>query len=238
MEALLYDVYIADAEIFTYKSSLPPDSMKRQELLQSVLKKHKTTKAILDSSLVWYAGNLVKYTKMNERLSKRYVKLTEELKAKQIEESDTLENFTYFPLQEKNFSLTAKDLPQNVYTFRADTTIKRFGGIYELQFDALGITADMQPEVTFCIKCADTTIVDRKKIENNGLFSFSVSLQARQQANEFYGSIYFPETNNDMNVHIHNFTIFEESYPTVVKTERKVDNIERKLYNAKPPEKK
>ncbi|GHV09279.1 hypothetical protein FACS1894160_4810 [Bacteroidia bacterium] len=215
MEALLYDVYIADAEIYTYKSPLPPDSLMRQELLQSVLTKHQTTHAIFDSSLVWYSGNLTKYIKMNDRISKRYAQLIDELKKKQIEESDISDNFTHFPLKEKNFTITAKDLPQNVYTFKADTTIKQFGGIYDLQLDALGITADMQPVVTFCVKCADTTIVSRKNIDNNGSFDISISLQAKQQANEFYGSIYFLETNNRMNVHIHNLTILQQSYPNV-----------------------
>jgi hypothetical protein len=152
---------------------------------------------------------------MNERVSKRYAQLIDELKEKLIEESNIPDNFTYFPLKEKNFTLTVKDLPQNIYTFKADTTITQLGGTYDLQLEALGITADMRPVVTFCVKCADTTIVSRKNIDDNGSFDVSIDLQAKQQANEFYGSIYFPETHNGMNVYIHNFTIFQQSSPKV-----------------------
>ena len=210
METVLFDVYIAQAEIDN-NNAVFSDSARKADLLNAVLQKHKINKAVFDSSLVWYSDNLENYIKVNEKIMKRYVKMTDDLRAKQVENPEMLiaeERGIQYPVNSKAFFLHREDLPQNVYAFEADTTLQESGGTYNLRFNVLGFSSKIRPAVTFCVQCQDTTIVRRDSIRGNGFFTMSVSVSPTKKVNRLYGSVYFPETYPGMNLFINRFSIF------------------------------
>jgi hypothetical protein len=209
MEKVLYDLYLADAEISVDYSAFSSDSARKQELLNSVLKKHKITEAALDTSLAWYSGHLDAYFKINDNLSKRYAKDAETLRKqegiaqkinKPVGSGDLV-----LPVKKERFLLMASDLPHNVYTFAADTALNWYGGSYELQFNILGLSASLRPIVTLCVQCLDTAFVMRDTIRRNGSFSTFVNIYQGKQARKLYGSIYFPDINSETTVFVHGF---------------------------------
>lgn len=210
MEKVLYDVYLAEAVINTDYPTFSSDSLRKQELFSSVLKKHKITQVDLDTSLAWYAGHLEKYFKINDNLSKRFTKETETLRQKDETAMKSIapNNATVLPVKKERFLLTSSDLLKNAaYTFKADTAISWYGGVYELQFNILGVSASLRPVVTLCVQCTDTTFVKRDTINQNGLFATYLTVLQRKQAKKLYGSIYFPDINPRTTVFIHRFSL-------------------------------
>ena len=212
MEAVLFDVYIAQAEIDNNHAAFS-DSARKADLLNTVFQKHKINKANFDSSLAWYSDNLEKYIKVNENIRKRYAKMVEDLRA---EQTGNLEEFTEkpgipYPVNNTTFFLRKENLPQNVYTFKADTSLSEYNGIYDLRFNVLGLPSKIRPAVTFCVQCGDTTIVRRDSIRGNGFFTMSVPAFPGKQVTRLYGSIYFPETGSDMTLFINRFSLSKKS---------------------------
>jgi hypothetical protein len=213
LEAVLFDMYIAQAEMDNNRSVFS-DSVRKHDLLNAVLRKHNITQADFDSSLVWYSDNLEQYIKVNEKISARYAKMTEDLKTRQTENPEMLiaeESAIRYPVKNRFFFLQKTDLPQNIYTFQADTTLHEYNGVYNLRFNVLGLPSEIRPVVTFCVQCQDTTIVQRDSIRGNGFFTMSIQVFSTQQVNSLYGSIYFPQTNSDMTLFISRFTISQKA---------------------------
>ena len=217
MEKVLYDIYLAEAEINANYAIFSSDSTRRKELLNSVLKKHKITEAVLDTSLAWYSGHLEKYFRINDNLNKRFTGEAEKLRTQQetaIKPDINTENSGFvLPVEKERFLLKISDLLCNAYTFRADAVLNRYGGAYKLQFQTLGISASLHPVVTLCIQCADTTFVKRDTISRDGLFETSINILRGKQAKELYGSIYFPEFYSGTAVFIQDFTLFHSFHP-------------------------
>jgi len=210
MEAVLFDVYIAQT-IMDENQTTFSDSARKADLLNAVFHKHKIEKAVFDSSLVWYSDNLDKYVKVNEKVMERYAKVAEDLKTKQAEspgmQIQEAPAFQY-PVENKAFFLRKVYLPQNVFTFKADTTLKEIGGVYNLRFNVLGLPSGMpHPVVTFCVQGQDTTIVRRDSIRGNGFFTMTIGVYPVRQVNWIYGSIHFSETRSDMTLFINRFSI-------------------------------
>jgi len=214
MEEVLYDIYLAEAEIDNNYAIFSSDSARKQELLNSVLKKHKITEAVLDTSLAWYSGRLEKYFKIIDKLNKRYTATAEKLRQQEEKERKPVnaDNLA-LPVKEERFLLRLSDLQNNFYPFESDTVLNRYGGVYELQFQAMGISASILPVVTLCVRCADTTFVKRDTVIQNGLFATSIDIIRGKQAKKLYGFIYFPEISPDMNVFIQNFTLSHSFQP-------------------------
>jgi hypothetical protein len=209
MEAVLFDMYIAQAEIDNNREVFS-DSARKHDLLNTVLRKHEITQADFDSSLVWYSDNLEKYVKVNEKITQRYAKITEDLKTQQLENPEMLiaeETGIRYPVKNQTFFLRKTDLPHHVYAFQADTALHEYNGVYDLRFSVLGLPSEIRPIVTFCVQCQDTTIVRRDSIRGNGFFTISAQVFSAKQVNRLYGSIYFPETNSDMTLFISRFAL-------------------------------
>ena len=81
MENVLFDLYIAETEITENSRIFSNDSAKRQDLLQSVFKKHKISQAKFDTSLVWYNTDLKRYLKINTQVTERYGSWIDRLQA-------------------------------------------------------------------------------------------------------------------------------------------------------------
>jgi len=209
MEAVLFDVYVAQTIIDNNRTTFS-DSARKADLLNAVFQKHKIDKAVFDSSLVWYSDNLDKYIKINEKVMGRYTKMTEELRTQQAEnpEMQIVEAPSiHYPVNNKTFFLRETDIPRNVYAFRADTTLKEFGGVYNLRFNVLGLPSKIRPVVTFCVQGPDTTIVRRDSLRENGFFTMTIGVFPARQVDRIYGSIHFSENHSDMTLFINRFRI-------------------------------
>jgi len=211
MEKVLYDIYLAEAEITSNYAVFSSDSARKQELLNSVLKKHKITEAVLDTSLAWYSGHLDRYFAINENLNKRYAEAEGKLKRQEelsVTATNTNTGNLLLLVNNERFFLKSSDLRNNAYTFKADTLLNRYGGACKLQFDVWGLSASLHPVVTLCVQCRDTVFVKRDTINQNGLFVSSIDIRQGKQIKNLYGSIYFPEVGpGGMTVFIQNFNL-------------------------------
>ena len=215
MKKVLYDVYLAEAEINANYNAFSSDSVRKQELLNSVLKKYKITEAVLDTSLAWYSGRLDAYLKINESVGKRYAETAEKLrreagmpaKTNHVTTADQM----LLPVGKEHFFLKSSDLLNNAFSYKADTVLNRYGGTYDLQFNILGITDSLRPVVTLCVQCLDTVFVKRDTINRNGSYKTSLEVLQGKQAKKLYGSIYFPNVNPEMTVLVRDFIIIYSS---------------------------
>ncbi|MDR2691280.1 MAG: DUF4296 domain-containing protein [Dysgonamonadaceae bacterium] len=209
MESLLFDMYIAQAEIDN-NHNVFSDSARKHDLLNAVFRKHGITQADFDSSLVWYSDNLEQYVKVNEKIIRRCAEMAEDLKTRQIENPEMLiaeETGVVYPVKNRTFFLRKTDLPQRVYTFQADTVLHEYNGAYDLRFCVLGLPPEIRPAVTFCVQCGDTAIVKRDSVRGNGFFTVSVSVLSAKPVSRLYGSIYFPEIDSDITLFFNHFTL-------------------------------
>ncbi len=85
MEALLYDYHIAQAIGNEYNGE---ERYKKELLLQYVFRKHHTTEAHFDSSLVWYTRNTEKLNKIYERIGDKLKQSNQNIS--ELAESNTL----------------------------------------------------------------------------------------------------------------------------------------------------
>jgi len=79
MANVLYDLYIAEVGIQENAAVFRNDTVKKQDFLRSVFKKHKVSQAQFDTSLVWYNANLDRYLKVNSQVTERYDRLIDKL---------------------------------------------------------------------------------------------------------------------------------------------------------------
>ena len=157
MENLLYDLHLAEGEINNNHSLFASDSIRKENLLNSVLKKHKVTRNQLDASIDWYAGNLDRYKKIGDNLSSRFEKDIQVLRdiasQSQMKNNPDLVELPFISDSTQFFNHYY--LPRNVFAFQTDTTFYKFGGTYEVHFNVLGINKTNNPELTFCVECAE-----------------------------------------------------------------------------------
>jgi len=210
MEAVLYDLYIAEAEISDNYTIFGNNQARKKDLMHALFQKHKISEAVFDTSLVWYADNLDKYVKINERVVARYTSLMEEMRqkqAKELAEKELAEKRHSFPMKETEFFLSAADLPQSVYTFRADTSLASYGGDYELRLDILGVSENQHLTVNFYARCADTVFVKRDTICGNGTFATTVNVPQGKMAKELSGAIHFSDISSNALFYISKLSI-------------------------------
>ncbi|GHT02519.1 hypothetical protein AGMMS49525_06120 [Bacteroidia bacterium] len=81
MEDILFDLHLAENAISDNFAIFAGDSVRKQQLLNSVFDKHKVTEQKFDTSLIWYNAHLDKFLKINEHISQRYATILSGLQA-------------------------------------------------------------------------------------------------------------------------------------------------------------
>ena len=104
MENVLLDLYIVEAGMNENARIFYNDSTKKQDLLESVFKKHKVSQAKFDTSLVWYNSQLKRYLKINAQVTERYDHWIDKLQA-EIQKAKNLlgNNIRFEDLELQNF---------------------------------------------------------------------------------------------------------------------------------------
>ncbi|MDR2843662.1 MAG: DUF4296 domain-containing protein [Candidatus Symbiothrix sp.] len=196
MENVLFDLYLAETAIHENRSFSLSDSLTRQELLQSIFKKHKISEQKLDTSLVWYNAHLDKYIKINENLSKRYGLLLTDLEAEKerIRIASTIIDTSYF-YRSPSFWLQSQGRDQiHAFVNHTDTVQMNRSKQYYVQLTMWGMKDSMQSVLTLCVQCNDTNFIHRDTIAKNGLFEKQYSFYGNHQVQAIYGNLHVSDT--------------------------------------------
>lgn len=152
MEKLMYDVYIAEALIENdYQNFDTPE--KKEELINEVFRKHKTTQAQWDTSLSWYSDKIDIYLKMNDSVKvrlQRQQKATEQIMNRQFQQEQSLTARTYSPSYIPDSYFFDEVNPKNGFRFRLDTTEisnKIKNADFDFSFDVIGIPVNSNPDL-------------------------------------------------------------------------------------------
>jgi hypothetical protein len=195
MEKVLYDLYLAEVTIEEHRFIFNNDSTAKQDLLNSIFKKHKITAQTFDTSLVWYNRNMEKYLKINNNVKERFSALSDNLKH-QIEQIETekrrAEMWNLFP-DTISFFLQSPGFFQNRYVFKTDSVRVKTIHSYNLAFNVLGINDSIYPVLSFCLQTADTVFINKDTIRGNGFYSQTFSVPANREIKEIYGVFSIPD---------------------------------------------
>ena len=206
MESVLYDLYIAEMEIKENHNVFYNDSVRRQNLLQSVFEKHRISEQKFDTSLVWYNAHLDRYIKINNRIVQKYDSELTWLKEENeriIAESTIIDTIVLY--RSPAFFLQST-LRENIQAFQSDSTKLNEFKKFDLQCLVLGVTDSIQPVLTFCIQCKDSTFIQRDTIRNDGLFTVEYSIPTKFWAKSIYGNFHLP-AQEERPVFISNFSV-------------------------------
>jgi hypothetical protein len=195
MEDVLYDLYLAEVAIEENRFSSSSDSALKQDLLNSIFKRHKVTEQKFDTSLFWYNANIERYLKINTKVGERFAALSEKLKTDldKIEaEVRKAQIRNLFP-DTAFFFLESPGLYQNRYVFKSDSAHLRDIRSFYLAFQALGIRDSIYPALSFCLQVGDTVFVNRDTIRSNGSYSRFFRVPSGHSVQEIYGVFSIPD---------------------------------------------
>ncbi len=210
MADVLYDMNIAENEIADNYAIFSNNKERREELLNSVFKKHKITQQEFDTSLVWYNAHKEVYFKICDQVNKRYT-AEMELLDKKIEAENKLiaeRNRINIFEGERSIFLRTATLLQNTVHFKVDSIEWSFGDNLEVSFDVLGLNKGVEPEVLCYVFCEDTIITQKEKILANGSF-LKLMPPGMNKIRSFSASVHLPDTITNANILINNFGIFQ-----------------------------
>lgn len=178
MENLLFDLYMAEVQVQNNYAFFSTDSLRPQRLMDYVLEKHGVTEAALDTSLSWYASNLEKYQKINERIQKRYQVIYDELVAERdhLEALEREREQNNYLAKTDFFFLGSADRLANIRTFRSDNMNVRDTDLYDISFDLLGMLPTDTLRFSLAVSTSDTTYIYRKAIGQTTHFADTVHL--------------------------------------------------------------
>ena len=203
MVGVLHDIQLAEA-VYQVKYS---DFMKREQkdaLLNSVLKKHNITQSQLDSSLVWYSDNAEVYMKVNDSV---IATLNNDLKL--VENKNLKKNSG----ENRNNYMIANHIFLNsstpVITFDIDSLQIMNYQNFDLNFSSLGLISKIDTTAEFSVMYTylDTTIVDKQRILDNGIYRSSKSL-SNDTLRSISGYIYIdPKSIQNRNILIYDIQL-------------------------------
>jgi hypothetical protein len=209
MENVLFDLYIAEAEIRENNAVFFADTLRKQQLLHSVFQKHGISEQIFDISLVWYNANLDKYVKVNNKVAERYSLLIKNLEEerKRIQDRLTVRD-TVFLFASPVFMLHP-GRGENIRAFHLDSTCLDALQTYQLKLLTIGMNDSIKPILTFCVQYNDTNWIRRDTIRQDGWFTAQYSAPKNRRILSAYGNLHLP-IENKMPVLVANLTIYQE----------------------------
>lgn len=211
LEDVLYDVYIAEAIIKQNQTVFHRDTLLKQELLKSVLDKHHINPQKFDTTMIWYANNLDKFVKINDKLEHRYTLDIEKMRVKsEAEKKEEKQVFDSTYLYAYNSFILQKETKETIFSFMvSDYDLLNTNKRYHIDFLAIGIKAPDYPILTFSIACQDTILVYKDTIKTNSWYSNSYAANSERKVNSVYGTIHLP-ANNTNAVLLHDFRITQQ----------------------------
>lgn len=198
MENLLYDYHIAKA----MGENLPyNENYKKALYIEYVFKKHNTTEAVFDSSMVWYTRHTDILSKIYDKVNKRFKTQQDEInqliairdkKPKTSEPGDSIDVW----LLERIFRLTGTPLNNKItFSLPTDTNFKeRDTLIWEANYRYLGARPDSSEAAIMAMQILyanDSTINITKRIFESGIHNIRLHSDTLGAIKEIKGFIYY-----------------------------------------------
>lgn len=192
MAAVYVDIKKAEA-LIEIEREVFSDSLSRAMLYESIFKKHKTTKAVYDSSLVWYGRNLAKmmtvYDFSDRLLTKEKAILSDSLSAheKMFVRDDSVNIWA------DSSSVTfSNDLPLQFSYFNIEpSTPFPSGSTFLLSFNSSILGTLHSPVIVkFFVQQPDTIYVQSDTILTDKKVEMYIKTFATRQIQRVYGYLY------------------------------------------------
>jgi len=207
MEDVIYDIQLAQALSQTRYNEYSTNE-KKEELLNGILKKHGITKAILDSSLVWYSDNVDVYLRVNDSVLSR-LKREHDILDKRYNESSAnkslLENRPLPPY----FYLT-KIKPYISFNIDSFAIKNEKASAFALSFDVLGALSSRTLDVSLLFEYADTNVVEYISLEKP-TYSFRTDYLKDKKLNNISGYVYADSLKTGSNILFYNVHIVQDT---------------------------
>jgi hypothetical protein len=211
MEAVLFDLYLSDAELKENNTQYKENPEQKTKLLAKTHEKHNITPESLEKSLSHYAANLDKYVKINESISEKYAQLITNTKRElsdSIAQRELRKSTENNPrIDQRNFFIFPFDLSENTYRFISDTTCKMEEGNYTVSLKMFGISNSANAGINLQIDCQDTIIVLKDTIKVNGCYSKSVNIPPSKHSKSVKGEFRFHKINPNMLIYVADLNI-------------------------------
>lgn len=164
MVDVLIDIQLAQA-IYTRDNQFNND-LKRDALIEGILKKHKITQAELDSSLVWYSDNIEYYETISDSVSSKLKARNNQLSA--------LINTATGKNRPNSFIPTYFNLNQFTPVMAFDIDSFKIKNVdvpkFRLKFNVQGLSDLQQVEAAVFFRYKDTLINEVIPVEKNQLY--------------------------------------------------------------------
>lgn len=198
MEDLLVDIHISEGLMETEYAKYASPAQK-EEVMQSVLRKHHVTGAEFDSSLSWYGRNLDQYVKIYNKVIER-IRLKDEavkeLIAKEKMQTLTLPGDTVDIWKQERSFLISPEFSNNLLSFRipVDENFKqndRF--VLEMRFRMMPNDLKIHPRLTLAIQNSNNSINKiSKDVFQNGWVSLELKSDTSMYFKNVFGNLYLP----------------------------------------------
>lgn len=200
MEALLYDLHIADAIMDRKLQNGTISDSLRNSLYASVFEKHHVTKAQFDTSAAWYGRNLDKYLAIYKRLSTRFSQESE-MYRKQAENSASASADDSVDIWNESREIVfANHRSPFIHRFSYVLPDKERAKQFRLQFRTFGVNDQMHfpPRVLLSLHYSgtDSTATQSLSIDNDGRYNLDLSVDSGMRPARISGSFFVRPYNN------------------------------------------
>lgn len=173
MADVVFDLYIADAMSRNSAIDMAKEDAKIA-LANSVLQKHGITRAVLDSSLVWYSDNMQELSKVNDLVTARLSKIDTIYERKMVQR----QIYKAFNFEDKLPRIFYLDTVTPSIAFRLDSIRLSDKGMSEnavFSFDVLGLdTTSHWLQASMYYHLSDTVLILNDTIVGDSSYVFSL----------------------------------------------------------------
>ena len=220
MQAVMVDVYLAEAMIGTDYLKYKEDASK-QALYESVFRKHNTTQAVYDSSIVWYGKNLKIYMEVYDGVLAEIDSRTKALGDVQANAGPATERDSLNIWPRRPF-VTFEGEQGGLVSYQITPAVPYgSGSTFVLGLSVWGIHNGMKhyPEIRLSVVQLDTTVNVVRTITRDGYHQVVLRSLPARQVQQVYGYIRMltPDTRVHK-VYVDSLTLMKYNYGTEVIT--------------------
>lgn len=217
MQQVHTDMLIADAIIGTDYNVYPTDSAKI-EIYESVFRKYQISRALYDSSLVWYGRNLDIYMKIYERIIADLTRRNLDLGDIQADLTPTSRNDSVNIWPRRNYMVFHPQSVFNGVTFdlKPETNYPS-GSSFVLGVRVWGLPEGMNhyPEIRMVAEQRDTTLRAESRITKDGYYETVLKTMPTRQVRRVYGYIWMNSRDSiDYKIYVDSLTLIRYNYGT------------------------
>jgi len=215
MQKVMTDMMMAESMIGTDYQSYRGDTVKLA-LYESVFAKHRISRELYDSSLVWYGQNLDIYMKVYDRVLTDINKMIADLGDVQADAAPTSNSDSINIWPRRSSLILQPGQPFNGVVFDIKPTSNySSGSSFVLGLRVWGINKEMSftPEIRLSAVQPDTIITTNLKIKEDGYYQTIVTTPPTKQIRRVYGYIWMDEKENSYHkIYIDSLNLMKYNY--------------------------